>query len=150
MTSLKLTPNQQRVNLAEYRRQEWVVTPEAGVTLQNLLDPTFWSHVSGRMKPMDIVEVFIEDGSAYYRMMVTSCNRIAANLIVLYSKDLTAEEQETFNTPVASAANNYEAKWQGPAEKWIVLRTKDKAKVKTGFGSREEAEAHIKDLALAA
>lgn len=150
MTSLKLTPNQQRVNLAEYRRQEWVVTPEAGTSLENLLDPTYWSHVSGRMKPMDIVEVFIEDGSAYYRLMVTACSRIAANMIVLYSKALTEQEQETFNTPAAAGSIEYEAKWQGPAERWIVLRTKDKTKVKTGFGSKEEAASYIRDLALAA
>lgn len=148
--SIKLSPSQQRINLVEYRRQHWLATPEAGTTKENILDPAYWAHVSGRMKPMDLIDVLIEDGSAFYQLMVTSANRIEARVLVLFEKNLTEQEQKEFHEPAGTLASLYEAKWQGPSEKWIVLRVKDKHKVRTGFGSKEEAESHIKDLGLAA
>ncbi len=52
--------NPQRMKLAEYERQDWVINAEDGTSPDDLKDPGFWAHVSAQMKPYDHVEVRID------------------------------------------------------------------------------------------
>lgn len=143
---IKMSPNPQKFNSAEFRRNEWFAAPEAGTTLEQILDPDFWSHVSGRVKPLDIIEVLPEDASFYARLMVTSCSRIHAKVVVLYHKSLV---DAGVAEPTPDDAGQYEVKWLGPSGKFGVLRTKDKHTVKSGFSTKPEAEIYLQDYVKA-
>lgn len=123
-----------RVALAEHTRQVHRIKPEAGTVLKEMLVPEYWAHVAAKFHVGDKLEIFVEGGAWYAEALITSCSRIHAKLLVLQYEqiDEAPVSKETKKEPFYHA-------YRGTTAKHSVLRTSDKAVVKEGFESRDEA-----------
>ena len=133
---------------AEFARQVFRITSPAGVSIEEIIDPSYWAHVARRLTPYDIIEVVPEDGAFYARLIVVNTGKLFAKVQIIEKIDL--------NTPVnvtaAIAMNLFDTKYAGPNAKWRVIRKSDNAVVsKEPFGTQQEAEEwlekNIKDMA---
>lgn len=138
-TDVKLAPL--RLQLAEYARQLWTVTLEAGTDPAVLDQPAFWSLVAARFSPYDKIEVRADDGSYYAEYIILGCDRTWAKLQMLFK----AQEPSTDVVTIAAAmqqapAPDYLVKWRGPLKKWSVIRVADQMMVCEGQQTRIMAE----------
>jgi hypothetical protein len=125
----------QRMRLAEYERQEWVVTAELGTTKKDVLDPQYWAHMSELMKPYDHIEVRIDDGSWLMKLLVKECDRNWAKVIELEFYDLEVKDEKTV------VNSKYRVEWKGPHHKWAVIRESDSEILKASFTDKHQANA---------
>ena len=126
--------DESRIRLAEYERQDWTATVEESTTIEDILQPGFWSMIAVKMKPFDHIEVRSDDCSWMATFLVTECERNWAKTVLLTRYDLTKGAQSDFTSTI------HRVDWKGPHFKWTVIRIKDGEKVKTGCSSRFEAE----------
>lgn len=130
--------NETRMQLGEQARNVHRVIAVAGTTLEQILKPEYWSHVAkNRLRIYDLIEVLIEDGSAYYEFLVVSVGRTEAHVALKSQMDLHKVSQGVL-TP-----SDYSIKWSGPHTKHRVLRGTDV--VKDGFESKEHAEQWLQN-----
>jgi hypothetical protein len=122
-----------RFALAEHKRNVYFVTPPEATTLDDVLQPVFWSHVAARLRPTDRVEVHAEDGSWFAELAVRDAGHLHAKLVPLRVFEFDAIE------PQASSAD-HEVCWKGPHHRWAVMRLSDRQLVKSECASREEAQ----------
>lgn len=138
----------QRMQLAETWRQDWVVNAEESTTIEQVMDPVYWSHMSGQLNPYDRIEVRLETGEWILELVVIQCGRAWAKVHMLNHYDLTAVERD------APAESQLVVGFGGPQHKWRVTRKKDAAVLQTGFptqtAAREWAEARENAGAVAA
>lgn len=130
----KLNPSE--YVLAQYARQVHAVTPPEGTTLEEMLDPAYWGHVSARFHQYDRIEVVPQGGAFYAELLVTNCSLVHAKVAVLHVKELQPLVKE-------EADKDFSIEFKGPNRKWSVLRAGDKAIVKDVFTSKEEARAWL-------
>lgn len=126
---------QRQIQQAEFARTVWVVKPEPGVTLEQLLQPEAWAHVSKTFRPGDHVDVMPPGGDWFAELYVRASGDNEAKLVVL--------KHYVFDTakPVDS---EIEVKHRGEAKKWSVLRKSDKAVLVEGLETRGLAEDWVK------
>ena len=117
--------------------------PQAGVTIEEVLEPSYWAHVASQLKPGTRIEVMAQDGAWWAMLLVRAAGRTDA--VVQALQYVILGSNETFT------AGGYEIKWRGPKAKWGVVRGKDAAVLHDGFAVKEEAEAwmveHLATLA---
>lgn len=130
--------NPQRLLLAEFARQDWIVNAEAGTTVSDVLDPQYWAHCSAQMKPYDRCEVRLETGEWMLELIVLQCDRNWAKVHLLEKYDLTAVES------LAPAPQKHIVKWRGPQHKHCVVRISDNEVLSTGHETGEAAQAWLK------
>lgn len=138
----KRTPmmDQTRMRLAEYERQDWVANIEFGLTVDDIMVPGFWAHMASQMKPYDHVEARSDDGTWIAHLIVTGCERTWARMaldrvVTLTTKDV-AETQ---------AIAMHKVEWKGPQNKFTVIRLADAAPIRTGFATKDEANAWMRE-----
>ena len=126
----------QRIGLVEDgRRQDWVVTAEFGTTPEQVLDTSYWAHVSSKFSPYDHIEVRCDDGSWILELIVTSCDRNWARVFLAQRYDLTtADVSET-------QVQKHKVQWRGPHLLFGVLRLSDSQVVQEKLRTKEEATA---------
>jgi hypothetical protein len=130
---------QHRIRPAEFERIVWSVTPEADVTLKELLAPEYWAHVAKALKPGAKVEVLPESKSWFAELLVRSSTDNSVELVVL--------KHIEFDAPtVADDGEPYEVKHRGGAG-WSVIRKSDKAVVFEKGQSKLDAERWVKEKA---
>lgn len=122
-----------RFALAEHKRNLYFVTPADGTTLEQVLQPVFWSHVAARLRPTDRVEVHAEDGTWFAELYVRDAGHLHATLVPLRVFEFDAAERK-------ATAADHEVHWKGPHHRWAVVRRSDGQLVKTECASREEAQ----------
>lgn len=124
-----------RIKLAEYVRNIFVINPEPNVKLEDMLQPAFWSHVAAKLHPSDRVEVIAEDGTYFAEFYVVSCGRNWAKVSLMRMHDLSEDEPKTEKP----ASGEYEVQWAGGQEKARIVRLVDKQVIQSGFASKKEA-----------
>lgn len=129
-----LTPK--RFKLADYERNLWVATPEAGTTLEDVLKNDYFAHVAGNFKPFDKVEVRAEDESYYAELLVRSAGKNWAVCNVLMHVDLAPKSD-------AVPDEDYTVGWGGPHQKHRVVRKKDGEVLFQGGASADEARSWL-------
>ena len=129
----------ERMRLAEYDRQDWVINCEPEITVEDILEPGYWAHVAQLMKPYDHIEARAEDGTWVADLVVTGCDRTWAKVALKQQYHLTSKDVSL------SQANKHEVQWKGPQLRWATVRTDDRAIVKAGFQTKEEAGAWTKE-----
>lgn len=145
---VKLGP--MRFQADEFARTVWNARPESSVQPDQLLDPMYWAHVAGRLRPYSEIVVIPEGGAYYMRLLVTSVSKVEAVVTCLEFKDLrspirtvSAVEQE-----MGDAASAYEIKYVNPSVKFRVIRKADKAVLKDSLENesvaREWLATHLK------
>lgn len=127
-----------RLKTAAGARNDHFVEVPHGVNLATILVPDYWANVATRLRPMDRIEAFCEDGSweALLRVMFTTANE--ARLSVIY-----AVEHE----PGAARAISdvYEVRWKGPGAMWAVVRSDTGAVIKDHLFPQAAAVAYLRD-----
>ena len=135
--------NADRLKLAEHTQRHFSVTVEQGVTKEDILNPHFWTHVSAKMQPYDIVTVRTDDGAWWAQVLVLTAARTYAktamiNFVALTSGDVSMSEDFRLE--------GHKVTWRGPQNKWTVVREKDGAVVKEKIESRNEGAKWLEEF----
>ena len=128
-----------RMQPAEYNRQDFVANAEVAHTVDDLLQPGYWSHMAAQLNAYDHIEVRADDGSWLVELLVTEVGKNYAKVIIRHKYDLV----NVTEAPVLSEQHKIEFK--GPQKKHVVIRVSDGQSIKEGISKREEAEAWLKD-----
>lgn len=128
-----------RCKQAEFNRTLWSAYAEQGTPFEDVTKPSFWAHVAAKLKPLDRIEVYEETGKYWAELMVLSVGKMEARITVLRKHDLQASE------PVPLDLGEHEVNWGGPHNKHRVVRKSDKEVIKSGFGTKEEAQLWLAD-----
>lgn len=132
---------QNRLRQAEFNRTVWAAQPEPGVTLDDMVKPEYWAHVSKSLKVGDRIEVVSADGAWFAELFVRSTSGVAANVAVL--------RQHIFSDakPMGVPADVV-IKHRGDAG-WSVIRKSDKQILFEKGATREDAESFARGNNLA-
>ena len=128
-----------RMLTAEYSRQDFVANAEVAHTVEDLLQPSYWSHMASQLNAYDHIEVRSDDGSWLVELLVTEVGKNYAKVIIRHKYDLVGAVE-----PSAVSAT-HEVKFMGPQKKHVVIRLSDGQSIKEGISKRDEAEAWLKD-----
>lgn len=115
---------------------DWTITPDAGTTLAEVLDPQYLTHVAIRMTPGSIVRVMPKDNTYYAELYVRAVGSksVLLHKLVHISFDGVSEIKDD---------DDYEVSFGGPMEKYRVVRKSDKSIMKTHLLNREEGNQWI-------
>ncbi len=136
----EITLDPSRMQLAEYLRNDWVVTAEQGTLPEDIVNTAYFAHMASQMKPYDHLEVRVDDGTWLANLIVLQVERNWVRVKLLSMVDLTTTEQ------VEGAPSIYSAQWKGPHLKWSVIRSSDQVNVKSGFADKVGAESAMREL----
>ena len=125
---------------AENRRRSWLYIVPHGVTPSDMLEPDFWSHVSGQMTVYDEISAVAQDGSYDLDLRVTAVNRQGPGADVRVIRAWFNDENavKSSKPKMEDFAVDYT-----PGSKWRITRVKDKKIVREGIENKLEAEAYI-------
>lgn len=130
--SISLPPN--RLQRAEHYCVNYAVVLPGGVTVDEALKPEYWAHVGKQLRQHDTVRIIPEDGGMFVEALVLSSGSGFAKLKVL--RQISLEED---GEPVAETIDLF-VKFNGPHDKWTVIRRSDGTKLKTGCETKVIAE----------
>lgn len=140
-----------RLKGGEYTRNVWVAVAEQDHTREHFKHPTYWSHAAQRMKPYDHIEVVRDDGTLYAEYLVLEVGRGWANVFELRYDNLTSKDVAQTQALDQVKTGDYEVKFNGPHDRWIVIRKSDSQKINDKMANKEEAnkwlEEHLKTIA---
>ncbi len=121
-----------RFSLAENTRNVWSVVPEVGIKPEDMVEPSYWAHVSAHLRPCDRIEAHAEDGTFFAEFLVVSSGRQTAKVVLLRKIDLEADD-------APSASDEFSVQWKGPHHKFAVVRLSDRATLQHSFETKEAA-----------
>ncbi len=130
----------ERMKLAEFMRQDWVVNAEEGTTLEELQDPVYWSHMAPALQQFDHIEVREETGAWVATLMVLRAERTLAIVKLLDHTPLGAADEEF------KASATYVVKYSGPHHRYRVIRASDGAVVQSGLFDKRAANDWIEQF----
>lgn len=128
-----------RFSLNEHANQDWTVTVESGTSLEDVLNPAFFSNVANRLRPYDRIRVRVDTGEFYAELLVLHCGKTWAKTVKLYSFDLTKKTAEKVET----GSEEYRVQYRGPHLKFCVIRVSDNQPVKERLDTKLDAEAWL-------
>lgn len=134
-----------RFKLADYKRNEFRVSPEHGTTLEDIQKPEFWSHVAAHLAPFDTIEVIPEDGSFYAELLVITSGKQFATLKLLRHVELDGNSAKAAKDDTPALHPDYRVEWAGVGEKHRVVRA-DGEVMEKGFQKKTDAEAWLQDF----
>jgi len=124
-----------RMKQADVARNCWVVVPEVGFTMEELLDPTYWAHVAARLRRYDRIEVQSEDCRMWAELIVVAAGPVWAKVAPIRFLELGNDAAE-----IDSA--EYEGLYivhRGSVDQWCVLRGEDRQVLLRGHQSKGDA-----------
>ena len=128
-----------RMRLAEHERNIWVANAPEGSTVEHIKQPEFWAYMAHLLHPFDQIEVRADDGSWMAELVVVNCDRTWAKVFVKHVYELTTTEED-FPLSV-----KHKIVWRGPQHKFSVERISDQQRVKSGFSTKDEAGAWLRE-----
>lgn len=131
-----------KIKPAEYLRNVYMVTPDAGTTIDEVIKPEYWVHIAKQFNPSDKIEVVPEDGAYYAELYVLSVTAGGVKVAVLSHHSFEADNLADF---ISTGDSGYTSLWRGPKARHCVLRKSDNYVVKEGFSSKAEADKWIAD-----
>lgn len=132
--------------LCEYKRQEWIAAPASGTTLEQVLNPLYWAHISGQVNVGDRIDVCPADQAWFAQLLVISKPATPGLKVALLSHtDLAAVAEHRIEF------GGHILKFEGPVSKWSVTRKARGGKpdqfIRDGFASSEDARDYVKQAA---
>jgi hypothetical protein len=115
------------------------VAPE--VTIDEILDPVFWTHVAGATFRGVYNEVIVEweDKSAMARLYVRQYDSSFAKMELL-------EHHQFDNGSLIPISEKYNIQWMGPFAKYRVVRKEDGQVMRENILSKKDAQDFIDEL----
>lgn len=131
-----------RFSDASYKRNLWNVIIPHDVPFEDVENPSYWAHVAQKLRPMDRIEVFREDGTEWAELLVVMTDRVSAKVVVLNRVALE-------RAAVEDSDPQYRIEWAGPHHKFRVVRVSDKEVIQSGFDSRDLAQMSLREYTKA-
>lgn len=128
-----------RFQRSEYKRTDWVADIEAGRSVEDILDSSYWAHNAQQMQPYDHIEARAEDGKWIAFLIVRFAERNYAQVAL----DRVIEFKDNADRPESSLKHKVE--WKGPHYKFAVIRLADAQMLQSGLKTREEAYAWLRN-----
>jgi hypothetical protein len=126
---------------------EYAVVLPGDISLEDTLEPSFWSHINAHTPPKlrqhDTIRVIPEDGSYFAELIVLQAGKGFAQVKLLRHLELDV-------SPEVSELRLVDVVWRGPAVKFAIERKKDGVRLKQGFTSRADAEMEARGYELVA
>ena len=123
-----------RWQLKEHRNPGHWVCVQSGVTVEQLLDPGFWANVARHLQARSTIEVHWDDASQFAELYVVDSGRNWASVAVLRHHKIRRPQ-------LKQLAEHYEVAFNGPVDRFRILRLSDREVIKAGFAT--EAQAHL-------
>ena len=134
---MKLTPD--RFQISEFARTVFAVTVPSGTRFEEVLEESFWAHVSSKMRPRDRIEILTEDCTWFAELFITAASANWAKVSVLRFVELN----ETPVAPTIATEDGFSVRWGGPKNKFQVVRSSDKEIVVSGIETKPLAQDWI-------
>lgn len=135
----EITLNPQRMELAEQKRQDWVVDAEQGTTIEDLQKGIYWAHMAVRLSLYDHIEVREETGAWIADLVVVETGRNYAQVVVKHVLTLGREVSKK------EASAEFRIEFKGPHLKHVVIRNADSAVIQDGLPKKEDAVQWLKN-----
>lgn len=131
-----------RIGHAEDKRHDWVVDVPVGVTIDEIQEPSYWALVVSEkgMEPLDHIEARWDDGTKIAYLIVRQCERSYAKVYL----DRTIEFKENAEADLPRSLK-HKVEFKGGHFKWSVIRLSDSSVLQSGFKSRDEADAWMRN-----
>lgn len=135
--------NPSRIQEAAFRETRWRVEVERNTTIEQILHPLYWGHVSRQLKPHDRITAVTDDNSAWYDLLVLSVGTERAYVALVDKIDVQAEMERIagMDKALPEAPMSASVEWKGPQAKYCVMR--GQTTVQKGFGTKAEAQQWI-------
>lgn len=133
-----LPPN--RLQPAGHYRASYDVILPGSVPIEEALKSEYWAHVGSKLRQHDTINIFPEDGTRFVEAIVLLAGRGFAHLHVIRDVALAAEEDAS-----DPALASLKVKFNGPHDRWTVIRVSDGEKLKTGCLNQAEAQRWVVD-----
>lgn len=122
---MKLSPS-------EFATVVWHWTLPVGQSLDDVLDPAYWQHVTAQLRPGHEIKIASEDRTIWAHLFVRDVAKMEATVAVLHSVTLgedvdQGEDSDTF------------VKWRSPQSKYGVFRKSDQECLQDKFETKEAA-----------
>ena len=128
----------ERMHLAEFARQDWIVNAEIEHTLDDCLRPSYWMHMAQQLSPYDHIEERSEDGTWIAQLVVMQVERAWAKVALMSKYEFKMET-------MPDAPREHVIEWKGAQHKHTVIRISDRALIRDGFKTKEEAEGWLRE-----
>ena len=132
--------NPQRMQLAEQWRQDWVVNAEEGTTVDDVLNPVYWSSVAAQFQVFDQIDVRLETGEWILKLIVMKVERTRAIVYLAERHDL--KELKDPDVP-HDRPSEFEIAWRGIQRKFCVKRIADDTYVQEHLLTKEAAQTWL-------
>lgn len=119
-----------------HKRNVWVQDIPALHTIDDLLTPAYWVHVAQRLTERDMIECWWEDGSRYAVLRVLKKTRTSAHVYLESEHDL---QKALDSANIADELARYEVAFNGPGNKYRLVRKADRALIRDGFDTPDAA-----------
>lgn len=121
-----------RWQLKEHRNPgHWICVP-VGTTIEQLLVTGFWANVARHLSARTTIEVHWDDASQFAELYVLDCGRNWASVDVLRHK-------KELRRPQVDQQEEFLVGFNGPVDKWRIVRISDRAPIKAGFATEGDA-----------
>jgi hypothetical protein len=128
-----------RLQRAEHYCVAYAVVLPGGVTLDQAMKPEYWAHVGKNLRQHDTIRLIPEDGSYFAEALVLDSGPGFAKLKML--RHVSLEE----NGEAVAETVDFFVKYNGPHDKWSVIRRSDGEKLKTGLAAKPDAQRWLDD-----
>lgn len=130
------------LNDTEFNQRQFVMRPERGTTLDEMLNPMYWANVAQRMTVGDTVLVRNESSQNIALLDVDVVQPFAVKVSIRWQREVERAQAEQSVTDIPAG---YELKWRGPQNKFCILREADKEIVVSGAESKALAAARLRE-----
>lgn len=130
-----------RLRLAEHEIKHYVVTVEAGTTVDDILTPEYWAITSRQFGPGDEITVRADDETFYAKLLVRAVSHAWMRVHLLHYSDLQIKTPEAALEP----APMFVVEWGGGSHKYRVRRASDNEVVSKHHPDKQTAQAWLDD-----
>jgi hypothetical protein len=134
-----------RFKPADYARRIHVATVEPGVTLEDVLEASFWSHVAREMQPFDHVEIIADTCEWWAELLVLDVGQTWAKVTSLRFVELAPAKDAPPSEVSEADEAAYEIRYAGPHALHQVIRKSDRAVLKDSLRSKTDAQTWLRE-----
>jgi hypothetical protein len=147
-TVAKLVPTAQKIaeerffEVAQYRQNEWFLRARRTFSFEDVLKRECWAQVAGKLRVGDKIIAMREDGAFYAELIV-----FAVGINWAETRVLAGPIHGSALLAGSRAADDFEIKYMGTIQNWVVIRKEDGYLVKNDgtILTEEAAQAWLRE-----
>lgn len=122
----------------EFFRSSHTIILKQDQEMGDLKNPKFWANIATKVRPLDQIYVFSNDGNEFAELTVIRCDRLWVHVGVV--NQVTFEEKE-----VEDKEQDYSVKWMGPNGLYAVIRNDDGSKISEKHPTKDDANKSMNE-----